>query len=92
MSSADIAFAFEDMLRVTAHARPAVLRLALRSGEALKIPAVGRHVNVLAGTAWISQAGKDIVVPARRCLQVEGSKDAAVVSPVGREGLLIEVL
>ncbi len=92
MSSADIAFAFNDMLRGTARARPAVLRLALRSGEALKIPAVGRRINVLAGTAWVSQAGKDFLVPARRCLEIQRSKDAAVVSPVGPQGLLIEVL
>ncbi len=91
MSSADIAFAFDDMLRGTARARPAALRLALRRGEALKIPAVGRHINVLAGTAWVSQAGEDRVVEARGCLEILRGKDAAVVSPLGQDGLLIEV-
>ncbi len=91
MSSADITLAFEDVLRGSAGARPAVLRLAMRRGEALKIPATRRQISVLTGIAWVSQAGEDMLVGARGCLEILRGKDAAVVSPVGGDGLLIEV-
>jgi hypothetical protein len=91
MSSADITLAFEDVLRGAASGRPAVLRLALRRGEALRIPASRRHIRVLAGTAWVSQAGEDLLVGESRCLGIRRRGDAAVVSPVGGEGLLFEV-
>ncbi len=91
MSSEAMTLTFQDVLRGAAQGRPAVLRIAMRRGEALSIPASRRHIRVLAGTAWISQGGKDLVLRGRGCMKIRRRTDAAVVSSLGQEGLLFEV-
>ncbi len=91
MSSEAMTLTFQDVLRGAAQGRPAVLRIAMRRGEALSIPASRRHIRVLAGTAWISQGGTDVVLRTRGCVKIRRRMDSAVVSPVGEEALLFEV-
>jgi hypothetical protein len=85
-----MSLAFADILRDARIARPSVLRIALRRGEVLRLPAL-RHLRVLSGTAWISLAGTDHVVGPGRCFGLGRAHDFAVVSPAGDDALLFEV-
>jgi hypothetical protein len=92
MSSAEITLGFQEMLQQTRGARPAVLRLALRRGEAVRIPPRRRRLHVLAGTAWVSQAGEDVILESGMAMAARPDRDPAVVSAVGTGMLLLEVL
>ncbi len=92
MSSADIALVFSTAARgVRATESRPVLRLALYPGELLRIPRARKHLHVLAGTAWISRAGRDTIASRGACVQLAGTRDAALVSGIGNKPLLFEV-
>ncbi len=91
MSSADIALSFDEMLKGSCRDCPAVLRFALRRGEALRLPPGQRNICVLAGTAWVSRGGKDLVIPRGQRMELGRVRDAAVVSAIGGDGVCFEV-
>lgn len=68
------------------------LRVVLLPGEALRVPRGGRTVRVLSGTAWMTRAGVDIVLPCGERSDLRASRDAPVISALGASPLLVEVL
>ena len=72
-------------------AASASLRLALYPGEVLRIPRSVRHARVLAGTAWITLGGRDVVLGRGESADLWITRDAALVSGVGVEALLFEL-
>jgi hypothetical protein len=70
---------------------PAPLRIVLYRGETLRVPRGLSDARVLAGTAWLSADGKDTVLRAGERAELRRTRDAAVVSAVGEEALLIQL-
>ena len=68
-----------------------LLCFALYSGELLRIPRDRQHLHVLSGTAWISVAGRDIVVSHGSCAKLVRSRYPALVSGLGGQPLLFEI-
>ncbi len=69
----------------------APLRVVLVEGEALRLPRGTTQMRVLTGSAWISQAGRDSFVQAGERFHPAGGRDPAVLSPLGRVPLLVEM-
>ncbi len=94
MSSLDLSLLLSTGERSTLiGAGPAPLRLVLLPGEVLRMPHRGRqHLRVLAGTAWVTRSGIDMVISAGESAAVPASRDAAVISGLGSDPLLFEVL
>ena len=67
------------------------LRMVLVAGEALRLPLSSMTVGVLSGTAWVTQAGTDILLQAGARLDLSSAADSAVVSAVGTVPMLFEV-
>ncbi len=67
------------------------LRVVLVEGEALKLPRASRLLRVLTGSAWVSQAGRDTFLQAGERFRPTEGRDPAVVSPLGRLPLLLEM-
>jgi hypothetical protein len=69
----------------------AVLRLVLHPGETIRMPHGSVRVSVLSGCAWLTQAGRDHVVPAPGRLDLVRQSDAAVLSALGGTSLEVEI-
>lgn len=70
-----------------------LLRLALYPGEVYRFEAAGRGVRVRAGQAWVTHAGKDILLSGGEQAWLPSPKqDFALISTTGREPLIVEVL
>ena len=68
------------------------LRLTLFRGEALRLPKGARRLRVLAGTAWVSLEGEDLVLSRCESLPLAGrSGQEAVVSAAGEGSLSLEL-
>jgi hypothetical protein len=68
------------------------LRTILYRGEACRLPRRCPGLRVVSGEAWVAFDGRDTVIGAGEVLLLEGKRGFAVVSPVGREALVLEVL
>jgi len=92
MRSADIALVLQNTARsVPSRESRRVLRFALDHGELLRIPRDRLHLHVLSGTAWISAAGRDVVVPLGSCSKLDQTRDPVLVSGLGGRALMVEV-
>ena len=82
----------EAPMREARRPRPTVVeaasRLVLFDGELGRLPGAAHHVRALAGRAWISACGRDIMLTAGQETDLPCSKADALVSVRG-EGLLI---
>ncbi len=68
------------------------MRLMLLKGEVQRVETNYRGLLVRSGRAWVTLQGKDLVLNRGDEIALEGPRDAAVVSAVGREPLIIELL
>ena len=96
MSSHDMTSLFQDVSRAAGSrgvgATDAHLRIVLLPGETLRIPPEARpSLCVLSGTAWVTTAGKDIILTDGQCLSVEQQAEAPVISGLGRRAVMFEV-
>lgn len=93
MSTIDISLLLNGVGRGAADAgsTSAPLRVVLVDGEALKLPPGSALLRVLTGTAWVSQAGLDLFLPAGELFRLVPAGDAAVISPLGGVPLLLEI-
>lgn len=66
-------------------------RLILNRGEVFRFPAC-REVSVLSGVAWVTIAGKDIILNAQEQATLSSQQDSAVISALGNVPLIVEVL
>jgi hypothetical protein len=88
MSSHDMSSLFQDVTR----AADAHLRIVLLPGETLRIPPEAHpSLCVLSGTAWVTAAGKDIILTDGQCFSVERQAEAPVISGVGSKAVMFEV-
>ena len=85
MSSVDIASV------LPARESPRILRIALSSGELHRIVRGVRHVRVLAGAAWITEDGRDMIGTLGSCIQLTTARHPTLVSGLGGQPLLFEV-
>jgi hypothetical protein len=91
MSTIDIGLLLNGMDRRAADAADSPLRVVLVQGEALRLPASRARVSVLAGTAWITQGGRDRILPAGEGMTAASGADCLVASALGTQPLLLEV-
>jgi hypothetical protein len=68
------------------------MRVMLLQGEVQRVTANYRGLRVRSGRAWVTVNGRDLVLKRDDEVTLEGRHDAAVVSPVGRVPLVIELL
>ena len=95
MSTLDIGLLMNGAGRLTdrGDARPAqpALRMVLVEGETLRLPLSRMRVNVLSGTAWITQTGTDSLLQAGASLDLSAAGDQAVISAIGKGPLFFEM-
>ena len=68
-----------------------MFRPTLFPGELLRIPRDSQRLDVLSGTAWITAAGTDVIVPPGSCAKLIRTRNPALVSALGGEPLLLEI-
>jgi len=66
-------------------------RICLYPNELYRLPPHYRQVRASQGIAYISQGGKDFVVPTDEELTLERTDDVALVSPLRSEALILEL-
>ncbi len=71
---------------------PTPLRIVLLPGEVLRMPRSRARLRVLSGAAWLSRAGTDTVLSEGQCATVPATRDAAVISGLGVQPLMVELL
>jgi hypothetical protein len=92
MSTIDLGLLLNGMGRgARARCTDSPLRVVLVEGEALKLPAGSSLLHVLTGAAWVSQAGLDTFLQAGDRFRPARDADPAVISPLGRIPLLLEM-
>lgn len=67
-------------------------RLTLKTGDVFRVPSACREIHVLSGIAWITVAGKDIVLNSGEKISLESKNDLAILSVLGKEPLILDVL
>ena len=92
MSTLDLTFLLERAERTAARGQTAApLRILLVAGEAVTLPPRSASVRVLAGTAWLTCGGSDVILAAGQSARLDAGKRCSVVSSVGAEAVLVEV-
>ncbi|MCC7448630.1 MAG: hypothetical protein IT324_14515 [Anaerolineae bacterium] len=66
-------------------------RLTLTNNNVLRLPRHAGKLRVVAGVAWVSAAGRDHIIGAGEGLSLTVNRDAAIVTAVGKNPLVIEV-
>lgn len=66
-------------------------RLVLYGGELYRVPAAYSTLRIKTGTAYITQAGLDRILQAGQALQLDGTADVALVSPLRSEQVVLEL-
>jgi hypothetical protein len=70
----------------------AMLRLLLYRGELYCLPPMRQCIHVSSGSAWITHAGKDIILTQGGKASLASSKDFALVSALGDSPLIVEIM
>ena len=68
------------------------MRTMLLKGEVQRVESNYRGLRVRSGRAWVTLRGRDLVLKRGDEVALDGRHDAAVVSPLGRVPLVIELL
>ena len=68
------------------------MRVMLLKGEVHRVNSNYRGLRIRSGRAWVTLNGRDLVLKRGDEIALEGRHAAAVVSPVGRAPLIIELL
>jgi len=66
-------------------------RLTLTQNNVLRLPRAVGKVRVVSGVAWVSTGGRDHIIGAGEGLSLAMDRDAAIVTAVGKNPLVIEV-
>jgi hypothetical protein len=68
-----------------------MLRLMLRRDEIFRLPTASREVRVVAGVAWLTMDGEDILLQNGERAWLLAGKDLALVSPLRSAPLILEI-
>ncbi len=68
------------------------MRVMLLKGEVQRVETNYRGLRVRSGRAWVTLQGRDLVLKRGDEVALDGRQPAAVVSPLGRAPLVIELL
>lgn len=74
------------------HRSSAGAQLTLEPHEVHRLKPVPPGICILSGMAWITWKGEDIFLSAGQAIQFQTSDDDPVISPVGHQALVIEML
>jgi hypothetical protein len=66
-------------------------RIALHSGEQLRVPDSSQWLHMLVGTAWLTMGGLDYIVSGGDCLRVSRDGGGAVISALRNESISFEL-
>ncbi|NEQ21839.1 MAG: DUF2917 domain-containing protein [Microcoleus sp. SIO2G3] len=67
-------------------------QFTLEESEVFRIPSACKELQVMSGTAWITVAGRDIVLTSGEKVTLETKKDRAILSALGNKSVSLEVL
>jgi hypothetical protein len=67
-------------------------QLTIQPHEIHRFQPIPPGIRVLCGLAWITWNGKDILLAQGQTIQFESGKDDPVISPIGREAVVVEML
>ncbi len=91
MSSVDISVSLSGIeRRATVVTSTTPLRIVLCAGETIRLPRRAAEVTVLAGKAWVTEGGRDIVLSAGGSSRIGSARDCPLISAVGTEALLFQ--
>jgi hypothetical protein len=68
-----------------------MVRLMLRYNEVLRLPASGQKLQIISGVAWVTVNGHDIFLASGERLRLPSRGDAALISALGRQSIILEV-
>lgn len=71
--------------------RECQLRLVLCAGELHRMRPPHTQLRVVFGTAYVSHAGRDIIVAAGDCATFDSASDVALISGLGKQPLIVEL-
>ncbi|MGA2642883.1 MAG: hypothetical protein ABSG21_18480 [Spirochaetia bacterium] len=91
MSTLDLTLLLNGVDRGAVDPARASLRMVLVQGEALRLPGSRMRVSVLSGTAWITQTGRDTLLPSGAFFELSAASDRAVISSIGSLPLCFEM-
>jgi hypothetical protein len=66
--------------------------LTIAQGEVVRIPSTCQKIQVLSGVAWLTAAGKDIILSAGEKELLVSNEDAVLLSALGNAPLTLELL
>jgi hypothetical protein len=67
-------------------------RFILENGEVFRINHFYSEFQVLSGVAWVTIEGKDLILCSGEKLKFESKKAVALISALGKQQLIVEVL
>jgi hypothetical protein len=73
-------------------ALPVRLRVVLYDREVLRLPFGSQGLRVRSGRAWLTLAGKDVILPSGETLRLAPRQETAIVSALGKAPLVLEIL
>ena len=80
------------MAGLTQSSTQVILRLVLYQDEVYRLPEDCQAIRARSGRAWVTFAGRDIVLESGEEARFGSGKDFAVVSCVGQAPLVVEIL
>jgi hypothetical protein len=75
-----------------APAQPIIARLMILAGEVYRLPEGSRGLRVVSGRAWLTFAGRDVILRRGDREDLAPGPDTALVSALGCKPLVLEVL
>ena len=67
-------------------------QFTLEKSEVFRIPSSCKELHILAGAAWITIAGRDIVLTSGGKVSLDPKKDCAILSALGNKPVSLEVI
>ena len=83
--------AITQALQANSKMAAAMLRLVLYQHELCRLPQKSRGIRVLAGQAWVTLAGEDLILAPSEKVQFARTKDFALLSALGSIPLIVEI-
>lgn len=68
-----------------------IARPILYYSELFRLPVAGRNLVVVAGTAWVTVNGRDIILVGGERLSLPARRDTVLISALDRTPLILEV-
>ncbi|HEY9728252.1 MAG TPA: hypothetical protein V6D50_17510 [Chroococcales cyanobacterium] len=64
----------------------------IEKGEVVRIPSTCQEIQVLSGVAWLTAAGKDIILSAGEKESIVSNEGTVLLSALGNVPLTLEIL